>query len=221
MQAQIAQLRATMALPGVPADEIAIYKTTIARIQSEIDARSAKAAPVTSAPTPPTIQPIKHTAPPPPQSFKIPSSDGMEEATDGVAKPRIIAPGKPDNLTPQQRTDLQNTHISAHLFATPPTVTIEWPEWDWGRRVYTERYARAAFATALRDLTENKRSRQGRLDHLPQYLAWWRAIQYYRALIAFWGAAPSRQQLELNRRDERYIVIFNMIVEKAIEHQII
>lgn len=232
MQQQITQLTATMNLPGVPADEIAIYQTTIARIQAEINART-QPGPVTQTPNPTPQTPIKHNTPPPPPPYQIPTSQGMEEAIQrhedrtnqhrqqqAENRPQIPitvrAPGKPDQLTPQQRTDLQNTHITyVSQKQTAPTAAIHWPEWDWGIRIYTERDARSALTTALRDLAESKRAQQNRLGDLPQYLAWWRAIQYYRALTYFWGSPPTRQELRLYRRDDRYITIFTHIQTAA------
>lgn len=78
MQQQIAQLTDTMNLPGVPADEIAIYKNTIARIQAEIDAQ--KSGP--KIPTPEPTPPVKHTTPPPAAPYQIPTSQGMDQALE-------------------------------------------------------------------------------------------------------------------------------------------
>lgn len=237
MQAQIAQLTDTINSPGVPADEIAIYQATIQRIQAEIQARTTTPAP--PPPTKPTEQ-IKHTAPPPPivewpgnarESHTIEQAFDRESAATNAHREQqalnqsptqpinVIHAGKQQALTPDQRTDLSAAAIAAHLYATPPTVTIHWPDWDLGPRTYTEGQARGALTTALRDLSESKLARQSRYNDLTRYAAWWRSIHYYRALTHFWGVPPTRTQLQLNRRDNVFTTIFNMVAEAAAQTQ--
>lgn len=199
MQAQIAQLQRTLSLPGVPDDEKAIYRATIQKIQEKINA------------TQPLRTEEKRQPPVAPMGHNTPQIGGQEGR--GV---RVIAPGHTARLSPDQQQAMQRTSISVpDSAAGPATVTIHWPDADWGPVTYTEAEARGRFTTALRDLAESKRAAQGRFDQLPRYTTWWRAVVFYRALCHFWGSPPDRQQLEIRQRSDTYITIFTMLQEAA------
>lgn len=202
MQAEIKQLRQALQLPNVPADEIEIYRSTIARIQDEINARQPKEPAVTEEQRQPPVAPMGHNTP--------------QMGGQGGRGVRVIAPGHTARLSPDQQQAMQRTSISVpDSAAGPATVTIHWPDADWGPVTYTEAEARGRFTTALRDLAESKRAAQGRFDQLPRYTTWWRAVVFYRALCHFWGSPPDRQQLEIRQRSETYITIFTMLQEAA------
>lgn len=192
MEAEIRQLQQTMALPGIPEDEREIYLDTIQRIRAAI-ARQQR--PETTANQPARTQP--------------------EPAQRPVTPMRVIKAGEPTPPSPigdggRGGEALANAHITARLDATPPTVTIEWPD-DWGTQTYRESDVRSRFTSALRDLAQSRYARQQRFEILPSYLTWWRAKAWYRALCQFWPHPPGLAELGITRPGNAYRNIFYLI----------
>lgn len=223
MQSQIRELQRAIDTPGTPPDEIQMHRELIQYIQKQIAIRqAAQHGPVTPPPPPAPPQQIKHNNPPevdPARLLKRINTANQQQTTNNQQPATVRAPGKQDTLTAAQLNDLQQTQLHADLNATPPIVAIQWPAWDWGIKTYTEADARGRYTTALRDLAESKLAEQGRYDHMTRYTTWWRAIHYYRALTTFWGAPPTRQQLQIRNRTERYIHIFQLITQAALQPQ--
>lgn len=208
MEQQIQDLQKTMAIPGVPADEIAIYRNTIARIQAAIrnqqtpqqthtleirsDApginvlttkrKMTRADEITNYPDPPTRIITRHAGPAPTTS-PITSTIEVEHKTD------------PHN----------------------PRITITWS--DGYTITVDETAARSNFTNRMRDTCNLKCvASQNRFEKIWKYDAPWRAAGFYKALTWFWdGTAPALNQIGITRPTETYRRIFGIITENALK----
>lgn len=243
MKAEIAQLRQAMNLPGVPADERAIYEATIARIEAAI---AAQRGPATPTPAPPPPAPVKHAAPPQSPPRSIPASEGMEEAADrdlqraeAYFAPPPLNEWEIDRIVAQQAadTDARTTKIrtvlagnqrpvnSAGLPATigieadhdtdpyNPRIRITWP--DGYAITVDETAARGRFATTLRDTCALRLAADGRYEAIWRWSSPWRAAGFYQALTQLRGSAPTLRELNILRPTETMVAVFNEILKKA------
>lgn len=227
MQAQIRQLEATMQLPGVPADEIAIYSATIKRIRVEIAARQAQ--PATPEPPKPPLQPIKTTIPPPPQEIIINTNDKSAPIEWNTApkptthtppnggevggiKPRTIHAG---NQHPIHSQRPMSATIQADHATNPhnPTVTITWAD----EYTYTgdETAIRGRFITTFRDTIALKLVQKGRYDSMWRWSSPWRAAGFYQALTYLIGHQPTLHDLDIKRPSDLITTVFANIAEKS------
>lgn len=194
MRAEIETIEKAMRLPGVPDDEKQIYAATIAKIQTAIAAsETAKPFPAGGVVSNVTETPIPIT-----------------KIRAGIDKPRThgadLRKGNPYPDSPV---------IAAVVTSGAKNVVIHWGEGAYD--VFTEGEARGRFTTALRDLTESRMARLGRWDDLPQYTTFGRAVAYYRALIEFWNAPPTAQQLAIAPLKGNKAIIFERITQAAAE----
>lgn len=194
MQAEIEALQKALQLPGVPDDEKRIYAATIKRISTAIEA--AKNTPQFS----PKVGGVVASTP----ESNIP----ITKIRAGIDKPRAHG------------VDLQKSNpypdrpvIAAVITGGAKQVVIHWGEGAYD--VFTEGEARGRLTTALRDLTESRMARLGRWDDLQQYTTFGRAVAYYRALIEFWNAPPTAQQLAIAPLKGGKAEIFERITKAA------
>lgn len=219
---QEAEILHFLADPKNTPDDHRVMNNVLKQIREQIAIKSAPA------PLPPQAsakdgQQIKHNTPPtPPQRTQLSESFKLSENSPQPPTPNQpitkIIPGKPDQLTTEQIAQFSNIQINAQLNTSPPTVTINWP--DWGPRTYIEREAKSQFLTAVRDLAESKLYTQGRYEIIPlKYVPWWRGIQYYKALTAFWNRPPTARDLEISHKKTAQIHIFQLITQAALQPQ--
>lgn len=193
-QAEIIQLQKAADLPGVDAAERKIYLDTIRRIESKIAAITARL----------------HTTPPP-------ATPANQAALDNGPIPiRVIKPApKLERAVPVSPEPDNIPIISAIITATTPSVTIIWGPDD--SDTVTEGEARSRFTTALRDLADSRLVKIGRIDAIPSYITFHRAVAYYRALIEFWGEPPTAQQLAIAPLKGVRGFVFEKITQAAAE----
>lgn len=239
MQTQIRQLKTTIALPGVPADEIAIYTATIQRIEAEIQARQ-QSGPVTPKPAPPPTEQIKHNTPPPPPPLYVSPPiggrdagvvDTIEQAFDRDAdranahyqqqaaqplKPRTIHAGATPTTTNPNNATLEADHqTDPHN----PRIILRWA--DGYFITCDETAARGRFLSTLRDTLALKCvAKEHRYEKMWRWDSPWRAAGYYQALTYFYGGPPpTLQQLGITRPTGLQTTIFQLITEKAAQLQ--
>lgn len=212
MQAEIASLQKAMQLPGVPDDERQIYAATISRIQSAIDAAKQIKPPAPSERA--TTSPLPFRG----GDGGGVSPDGgatipITKIRAGIDKPRMHgADLRKGNPYPDDRPV-----IAAVISGGAKQIVIHWGEGAYD--VFTEGEARGRLTTALRDLTESRMARLGRWDDLQQYTTFGRAVAYYRAMIEFWNAPPTAQQLAIAPLKGAKAEIFERITKAAIAAQ--
>lgn len=199
-EAEIKQLEAAMELPGVTAEESAIYQKTINTITGFIAAKNQQNN-VNTKPQPARQRAVQPTQAPPADNTPIPV--------------RVIKAGAPTRAHApiQQPSEQPAVTITANLSGGAKSVTI-----DWGHQkteTLTEGEARSRFTTAMRDLTKSRMVKQERFADLPHYITYSRAVAYYRALSQFWTMPPSPMQLEIHPLGRTRQIIFNMIAETA------
>lgn len=206
---------------GLTPQQLEIYRLALIEARQALAELKAhqQAAPVTA---PPTKQPDPREYPITPiRVIKAGPISSMDDPASGII---IKMKNKPITTDHAPRTALfaarsadqtptmrGNETITAQLNATPPTVTIEWPDL-WGTQTYRESDIRSRLTSALRDLAQSRYARQERFDLLPSYLTWWRAKTFYRALCQFWPSPPGLAELGITRPGNTYRNIFNLIV---------
>lgn len=204
MQAEIEVLEKAMQLPGVPDDERKILAATIDRIKAAIEASQQMQQTTTSEPASTIHSQFNERV--------IPQDDGAIPVTKiraGANPPRMHgADLQKGNPYPDDRPV-----IAAMVTAGAKQVVIHWGEGAYD--IFTEGEARGRLTTALRDLTESRMARLGRWDDLQQYTTFGRAVAYYRAMIEFWNAPPTAQQLAIAPLKGAKAEIFERIIKSA------
>lgn len=225
MQAQIEQLRATMSLPGIPADETAIYQATIQRIQDEINAR-AQHGPVTPPPPPAPPQQIKHNTPPevdPARLSKRINTANQQPTTNNQQQTTNLQPPTSRHIhaghqTPVNSQQPMSATIQADHATNPhnPTVTITWAD----GYTYTgdETAIRGRFVTTLRDTLSLRLVQKGRYAAMWRWSSPWRAAGFYQALTHLCGGTPpTLKDLDIKRPNDLTTTVFAQIVEKSLQ----
>lgn len=226
MQTQIRDLQLALATPGIPDDEAQMHRTLIARIQAEIRARTAKAAPVTPPPPPTPPQPIKHTAPPPPPPSPKPTPlkggkggeqtpPNQQPTTNNQQPIRVIAP----TAIPKDRT-LHATVIHADHQTNPhnPRLTITWT--DGYTFTGDETAIRGRFTSTLRDTIALKYAQEKRFEKIWRWDTPWRCAGFYRALIHLNPhTPPTLADLGFTRPSDITRTIFQLITDAAALHE--
>jgi len=218
MERQIAQLRATMSMPGVPDDEKAIYATTIRRIQLQIDARTGSG-PVAKPPNPTPPQPVKSTTPPaqnqnPPSltfvnGYIQPPPPPTKKGDDGI-KTRIVAPTNVPKGGKLAAT-IQAAHDSDPF---NPIITITWA--DGYTFTGDETAIRGRFTSTLRDTIALKYTRERKFEKIWRWDTPWRAAGLYKALTHLnAGEPPTLADFDITRPTELTRIIFELISEAA------
>lgn len=220
MEKQIADLQATMKLPGVPADEIAIYKATIARIQQEIFNTKLEAETIAKANpafhgNPQQIRTAKQTHPvTPPIGGGAGGGVTMDEYQ---SNPPAVTPIKTRHAGPAPTVGPITSRIEVEHNTDPhnPRITITWS--DGYTISVDETAARSNFTNRMRDTCNLKCVvKESRLEKIWKYDAPWRAAGFYQALTWFWdGKPPALQQIGITRPTETYRRIFGIIAAQA------
>lgn len=192
LRAEAALVQRALLIPGVPEDEKRIYSDTLIKINNEIAAKLA-------------IQ-SSSNAP-------EPSVEGASEKTihttvirAGITPPRTPATA---SATPPPEPPV----ISGGSGGAQKQVVIHWGE--GASDLFTEGEARGRFTTALRDLAASRMAKIGRMNDIPQYTTFSRAVAYYRALTEFWATPPTAQQLAIAPLGRLKQEIFEMITSAA------
>lgn len=204
MRAEVDALSKAMLLSGVPDDEKKIYTDTIIKINKAIEAELQRQS-GTSAPLP----------------FRGGDGGGVSTPIPttviraGITPPRTAAA---TSNTPTAPPPPDTPIIAAVITGATKQVVIHWGEGAYD--VFTEGEARGRFTTAMRDLAASRMAKLGRMNDIPQYTTFSRAVAYYRALIEFWAAPPTAQQLAIAPLGRLKQEIFEMITAAAAAQQI-
>jgi hypothetical protein len=204
---QISTLRRALSLPNLPADEAGLHRETIARIQKKIEALDshkppaappAAAQPQRRAATEPIVVYDRPAAPTPTASAatKPPASAGHRQAKpvydpEDVPEITVEAPAMPGGAR---------------------RAKVVWQDDDRTTEYLTEGEARSRFTSYLRDCADGKRAQQERWDDVKQSLCFYRLCTYYRVLSAFWGTAPTPQQLEIAPLRGSRATVFSLLI---------
>lgn len=224
MEAQIRELQKTMQIPGVPADEIAIYKATIARIQQEIFKTKLEAETIAKANpafhgNPQQIRTANqsHSVTPP---IGGGSGAGVIRALtmdEYQSNPPAVTPITTRHAGPAPTAGPITSRIEVEHNTDPhnPRITITWS--DGYTITVDETAARSNFTNRMRDTCNLKCvSKENRLEKIWKYDAPWRAAGFYQALTWFWdGKPPALQQIGITRPTETYRRIFGMVAAQA------
>ena len=222
MEQQIRQLEQTIQLPGVPAEEIEIYRDTIERIRKQIQQRQSQPAdaglrPVAQPPQPKLvtnpadaqIRPIDHHTQPP--HVPHPFGGGAGGGVDTKTTPRVIHAG------PQPAAGPITSRIEVEHQTDPhnPRITITWS--DRYTITVDETAARSNFTNRMRDVCALKCVvKDNRFEKIWKHDAPWRAAGFYQALTWFWdGKPPTLQQIGVTRPTDVYKNIFLKIAAQA------
>lgn len=199
---QIEALNKALALPNLPDDERHIHEDTIRKIQDRIAAMEAS-----PAPQPPAQ---RHSAPTERTSRTIAAQDSQPAQRVTF---RTIVAGKPEETTVTPAQPVDSPMVYATSVKATRTVTIDWGH---GRADnLTEGECRGRFTTALRDLANSRLARQGRMNDIPAYLTFQRAVAYYLGLCLLWGHTPSPLELEIHPLGRKKAEIFEMIAAEV------
>lgn len=239
MKADLALQEEMIATPGIPEDEMAIYREAAATIRALI-AQVEKQSHATG--TPPRSIPAPTTAN---QSASAPTRS--QEAQDALAKPvdqqstaarTVKVSPAATTLTnrPAERTTPMpagattaagstgaasairaDESTSAPTAATitapagmgPVKVIIEWASGDVDE--LTEGECRSRFTSALRDLAESRYVAEGRWHDLPRYQTFANAVAYYRGLTLIRRQAPTARELGLGALGAVRSKVFGMV----------
>ena len=215
MEQQIRQLEQTIQLPGVPAEEIEIYRDTIERIRKQIQQRQSQPAdaalrPVAQrTPADAQIRPVDHQAQPP--HVPPPFGGGAGGGVDTKITPRVIHAG------PQPAAGPITSRIEVEHQTDPhnPRITITWS--DGYTITVDETAARSNFTNRMRDVCALKCVvKDNRFEKIWKHDAPWRAAGFYQALTWFWdGKPPTLQQIGVTRPTDVYKNIFLKIAAQA------
>ena len=215
MEQQIRQLEQTIQLPGVPAEEIEIYRDTIERIRKQIQQRQSQPAdaalrPVAQrTPADAQIRPIDHHTQPP--HVPPPFGGGAGGGVDTKITPRVIHAG------PQPAAGPITSRIEVEHQTDPhnPRITITWS--DRYTITVDETAARSNFTNRMRDVCALKCVvKDNRFEKIWKHDAPWRAAGFYQALTWFWdGKPPALQQIGVTRPTEVYKKVFSLITAQA------
>lgn len=210
METQIRELQKTMQIPGVPADEIVIYKATIERIQQQIKLQiSAAEHPQTPGKLQPVTPPIGGGA-----YGTVIRALTMDEYQ---SNPPAMTPITTRHAGPAPTAGPITSRIEVEHNTDPhnPRIIITWS--DGYTITVDETAARSNFTNRMRDTCNLKCvSKENRLEKIWKYDAPWRAAGFYQALTWFWdGKPPALQQIGITRPTETYRRIFGIVAAQA------
>lgn len=190
-----------LGIPGLPADEEAIYRETIASIDAEINALNRSGAAQAARPTRPTPQAPKqgqHAAP----------SQAFQSRT-------IIAGGFESTAEPITSKIAQANGSQKHN----PTITITWS--DGYELTLDETDATNRFRSTLRDAVALQCVQKNRIEKMWRWSTPWRTVGFYQALTSFFGRQPTLQDLGIQRPTEAQKAVFEAIFQKSTETEIL
>lgn len=208
---QIATLQKALKVPNIPADEAAMHRKLIARLEAELQRRKTQQPPAPRpAPLPPTeANPIAERPTMRPVSESLVTGVGVEPRS-GV----ITTVNRNANTSDSVATEVV---VTAEMAKGGKVATIQWA--DGSSSTLSEGAARSRFSSALRDLCESTYAQQDRFGDLIYYVTWHRAVGYYSALAALWGRQPSARELELLPMSRVRATVFQMIQEQQQRQQ--
>ena len=228
MEKQIADLQATMKVPGIPEEELQIYRATITRIGHVIALQKQTERNPAAPPMPPTKTPEKITQ----QIRTANQSHAVTPPIGGGAGGGVVRALTMDEYqsNPPAVTPIKTRHAGPAPTAAPitsrievehntdphnPRITITWS--DHYTITVDETAARSNFTNRMRDTCNLKCVvKESRLEKIWKYDAPWRAAGFYQALTWFWdGKPPALIQIGVTRPTETYKKIFALITAQA------
>jgi len=228
MEKQIADLQATMKIPGIPEEELQIYRATITRIGHVIALQKQTELNPAAPSMPPSKTPVQitHEIRTAKQSHSVTPPIGGG-AGGGVvhaltmdeyqSNPPAVTPIKTRHAGPAPTVGPITSRIEVEHNTDPhnPRITITWS--DGYTITVDETAARSNFTNRMRDTCNLKCVvKESRLEKIWKYDAPWRAAGFYQALTWFWdGKPPALQQIGITRPTETYRRIFGMIAAQA------
>lgn len=209
---QIATLLNALKVPNIPADEAAMHRNLIARLESELQRRQAQQppAPRPSPPPPAEPNPIAERPPMRPVSESLVTGVGVEPRSG------ILSPVK-DRTANTSDSVATEVFVIAEIGKGGKVATIQWA--DGSSSTLSEGAARSRFSSALRDLCESTYAQQERFGDLIYYRTWHRAVGYYSALAALWGRQPSARELDLLPMSRVRATVLQMIQDQQQRQQ--
>lgn len=208
---QIATLQKALKVPNIPADEAAMHRKLVARLEAELQRRKTQ--------QPPAPRPAPPLAEPTPIAERPPMRPVSESLVTGVGvEPRsgILSPVK-DRTANTSDSVATEVFVNAEIGKGGKVATIQWA--DGSNSTLSEGAARSRFSSALRDLCESTYAQQDRFGDLIYYRTWHRAVGYYSALAALWGRQPSARELDLLPMSRVRSTVFQMIQDQQQRQQ--
>lgn len=200
LQAQRSDVIKAMNLPGIPTEEMAIYKRTLGSIDALIAEKKESAPSGNRITRDFSSKPNSHITPP---SGRIPTHLS-----------RTILAG---NMTPQKEPMSSSIEFANNSDEHNPTLTVSFS--DGYTITVTEAEASSRFKTTLRDSAALRCVSENRFDKMWRWDTPWRCAGFYQALTKFWGEPPTLQQLGISRPSEATKAVFALVAEKAESNQ--